>query len=310
MNDWKAGEWVLMRLMPSLYAFVSLVVVPDQVDFVPEGAASYLETKLMQVTTEVGMSAGHAVTQFALIPRISLVTKDMLPGPPRIVAMNMEITLFITDFWGEKVFASTNIPLKGTGTNETKAYNDGIKRINTHSPAFQSFIRTGKDKIQAYYDANYSSIIKDARSRAGQKNFEEALYLLTSIPYCCKGYDAALKETASIYQSFVNEMCNQNLARARSAWMAQQNSAGADNAGQFLQFIYPDANCYGDAMALYNEIKGKVLDDWKFVMRMYDDQISLEEQRISAYRAIGVAWGTNQRRPVINNYTWIRSNNF
>jgi hypothetical protein len=157
-----------------------------------------------------------------------------------------------------------------------------------------------------YYDANYSNIIKQAHSVSVQKNYEEALYILTAIPPCSKGFDAALKETASVYQSYVNQLCNENLARAHAAWAAQQNSRGAADAGDFLQFIYPDAACYGEAMSLYKEIKGKVLDDWKFTMRMYDDQISLEKQRISAYRDIGVAWGTHQQRPIIKNYQWIR----
>ena len=47
-------------------------------------------------------------------------------------------------------------------------------------------------------------------------------------------------------------------------------------------------------MELYSEIKGKVLDDWKFEMKKYQDGIDLEKQRIEAARQIGVAYGTHQ----------------
>ena len=88
--------------------------------------------------------------------------------------------------------------------------------------------------------------------------------------------------------------CAQNLAAARQAWAAEQNSKGAYAAGEYLANILPDAGCYDEAMELYREIKGKVLDDWKFEMRKYDDSIDLERRRIDAARQVGVAYGNHQ----------------
>ena len=70
--------------------------------------------------------------------------------------------------------------------------------------------------------------------------------------------------------------------------------------GEYLAKILPDAGCYGDAMALYKEIKGKVLDDWKFEMKIYQDGVDLEKQRIEAARAIGVAYGEHQPNKEVN----------
>ena len=53
-------------------------------------------------------------------------------------------------------------------------------------------------------------------------------------------------------------------------------------------------------MALYKEIKGKVLDDWKFEMKKYQDGVDLEKQRIEAARAVGVAYGTHQPNKEVN----------
>ena len=47
-------------------------------------------------------------------------------------------------------------------------------------------------------------------------------------------------------------------------------------------------------MELYREIKGKVLDDWKFEMKKYQDGIDLEKLRIDAAHQVGVAYGTHQ----------------
>lgn len=281
-----------------------MVVIPDQIDYLPPSSESYLKTKLTNMTTEIGMSAGSEVTQFAIVPQINLVGKDMIVGPPRMVSLDMDMTLYITDMWGEKVFSSTTINLKGVGTNETKAYIDGIKKINAKSQNFQQFIKQGKDKLIQYYDNNYTTIFNQARSLAKQKQFEEALYLLTSIPPCSKGYQSSLAETDKIYQAYVDDLCHQYLNKARMAWASSQDAYGASEAGNYLEYIYPDAKCYGDAMSLYKEIKGKILSDWKFEMKMYNDQISLEKQRINAWKEVGVAFGKGQKARTTNVH-WI-----
>ena len=88
--------------------------------------------------------------------------------------------------------------------------------------------------------------------------------------------------------------CNIYLAAARQAWAAEQNAKGAAAAGEYLMNILPDAGCYDEAMELYREIKGKVLDDWKFEMKKYQDGVDLEKQRIDAMRQVGVAYGNHQ----------------
>jgi hypothetical protein len=104
----------------------------------------------------------------------------------------------------------------------------------------------------------------------------------------------------SIYQMYIDNQCNINLAAARQAWAAEQNASGAVAAGEYLANILPDASCYSEAMELYKEIKGKVLDDWKFEMKIYQDGVDLEKLRIDAMRQIGVAYGNHQPNKEVN----------
>lgn len=278
--------------------------MPEQVDRLPVEAESFLRNKLTQIAVQNGL-ASEDYAQFALSPQITLITKDIIPGAPVNFAYSMEVTLFISDYFGQKVFCSTTLPIKGVGTNEAKAYIDGIKHINVNNRHIQNFIDNGKSKIVAYYDANYAHIIKKAQSLAGMKNYDEAMFLLMSIPSCSVGYDSALKAASQVYQKYVDDLCLQNLAKARVAWMQEQNSSGANEAGLYLQYIYPEAQCYNEAMALYKEIKAKVHEDWKFVMKMYDDAVSLEKQRINAWKEVGTAYGKGQQ-PVTTNVVWLR----
>jgi hypothetical protein len=286
-------------------AIVLSVIVPEGIDGFPDVAKNVLSNKIKQVATANGVSAAEGFGRFFITAIPSLMTKDIVPGPPQQIAQNMEVTFYVADYFDQKIFASTSISCKGVGTNENKAYVDAIKNLNVNSPKLKDFVELGKQKIIDYYVAQCENIIKKAKSLAGQKGYEEAIYLLTSIPEAVPGcYDKALAETQIIYQQYIDHLCNVNLAHAKSAWAAEQNSEGAYNAGQYLNYIYPDAKCYGEAQLLYKEIKGKVLDDWKFVMKMYQDQVDLESQRIKAWRDVGVAFGENQK-PTTYNLLWL-----
>ena len=156
------------------------------------------------------------------------------------------------------------------------------------------FIEDGKTKVIEYYDHEGEALIKKAQTLARQKEFDQAMYIVSLIPQQSKHYDAALAAGVEIYQAYIDDQCNINLAAAKVAWAAEQNKTGAYAAGEYLANILPDAKCYGEAMELYKEIKGKVLDDWKFEMKKYQDGIDLEKLRIDAMRQVGVAYGTHQ----------------
>lgn len=280
------------------------IVLPDQAESMPAGAETYLVNKLKQAAAQNGLAAEEGYSRFFITAVITPLSKDVVAGPPQQIAQNLDITLYIADGFDQKLFATTTVSARGVGTNETKSYIDAVKHINTNSKQFKEFAEAGKAKIIAYYETQCDNIIKKAQSLSKQKNYEAALYELTAIPDVCKCYDQALEASSEIYQQYIDYLCDLNLAKARVAWAAEQNAEGAEKAGEYLAYIYPDAKCYDEAMDLYREIKAKVLDDWKFVMKIYRDGVDLEKERIKAWRDVGVAYG-NHQQPVSNYVNWL-----
>ncbi|MBO4622141.1 MAG: hypothetical protein J5635_05700 [Paludibacteraceae bacterium] len=274
------------------------VYVGDLVEPFPEGAKALMESRLTQVLTKNGVAGMSYQGQFALTVAAVPIDKDILPGPPSKISEKLEVNLFIVDVYNKTIFASTSVTARGIGENENKAYVDAIKRMPVQNKDIAAFVEEGKQKIVGYYDAKAEQIIQKARALAMQKDYGQALNIVSLIPEECKYYNDALAAGVEIYQQYLDNECNINLAAARQAWAAEQNSKGAQRAGEYLANILPDAACYGDAMELYNEIKGKVLDDWKFEMKIYQDGVDLEKERIKSMRDIGVAWGENQPREI------------
>jgi len=275
------------------------VVVGDLTEPFPIGAKDLTKSKLTQVLTKNGIAGMGYDGQFALTAVAVPLDKDIIPGPPAKIAEKMEFNLYIVDVYNKIIFSSISLNARGLGENETKSYMDAIKRMPVQSKEIAQFVEEGKKKIIQYYDEKAPVMIKKAEALAKQKQYEEALNIISLIPEECKYYDESLKVGVNIYQMYVDNLCNINLAAARQAWAAQQNCTGANLAGEYLAQILPDAACYGEAMELYKEIKAKVLADWKFEMKMYQDGVDLEKQRIQAMRDVGVAYGENQPR---NNY--------
>ena len=271
----------------SVYAY-------EDVEPFPQGAKALVENKLTQLLTQNGVAGMDYLGQFILTVSTTPLDKDVIPGPPMKISEKMEMNFYIVDAYAKTIFASTSITVRGLGETENKCYLNAISHMPLQTPQMAQFIKDGKSKIIDYYDHEAEAMLKKARFMAQQKNYEEALSVIALIPQQSKHFDAALAAGQEIYQMYIDNECALNLAAARQAWAAEQNSKGAYAAGEYLANILPDAGCYGDAMELYKEIKGKVLDDWKFEMKKYQDGVDIQKLQIDAARQVGVAYGKHQ----------------
>lgn len=275
------------------YLPISVYATDDSESF-PQGAKAMMENKLTQLLTRNGIAGLDYLGQFVLTVTTTPLDKDVIAGPPMKIAEKMEMNLYIVDAYAKTIFSSTSFTVRGLGETENKCYLNAISHMPLQTPQVATFINEGKQKIIDYYDHEGETMLKKAAVLAKQKEYEQALWIVSLIPQQSKHYDAALQAGLDIYQQHINNECVKNLAAARQAWAANQNALGAAAAGEYLQNILPDAGCYDEAMELYREIKGKVLDDWKFEMKKYQDGVDLEKLRIDASRQVGVAYGTHQ----------------
>lgn len=279
--------------------------VPDQIEHMPVAARKNLANKLTQVVAENGLGGGGNNTRFIVTANVTVATKDIVPGPPAMHAMNLDVTLYIADGFEGTVFSSTNLSVKGVGTNETKAYMAALKMIKPGNAEVKSFVEKGKAKIVQYYKDNCDMIIKKAQAMADQNEFEEAIFTLMSVPNACEEcYNKALVAVKPIYKRKIDKDCKIKLQEATGVWNAAQDMAAADKAGAILASVDPDASCFGEVKALSNKIAAKVkqIDDreWKYILK--DQQ--QESERIKAIRDIGVAYGSGPKANVTYKSLW------
>jgi hypothetical protein len=285
------------------------VLVPPQVEDIPDQAQALLENKLMEVAVKNGLGGSGPSPRFVLTAKMTVLTKDVTPTVPPMEAYTFQIYLYIVDCVDQIVVSTTTISSKGAGNNKNKAYLQGLRGINTSNSELERFMKTGKQKIIEYYNSRCDFVLAKAKSLAAQNQFQAAIATLSGIPEVCKDcYMKSLEQIAPIYKDYIDHDCQVFMNMAQSIWASNPTAAGAADAGAVLCLIDPDSKCYGDTKGLISKMEQKVqkdeIRDWKFMERVWGDNVALEKLRIKAYRDIGVAFGNNQQ-PTYNNILWV-----
>jgi hypothetical protein len=312
--------------------------LPDNIAL-PTEAKNLLLTKLNQITSNNGMGGSQSNPRFIITANVNVGTKDIIAGPPQMIAQNLDVTLFIGDAITNTIFTNTTLSLKGVGTNENKAFTEALKTINPKNKEVLAFLEEGKTKIINYYNTNCDFIIKDAQTLVKQEKYDEAICQLSLVPDVCKDcYFICLDTLTRIYQQKIDADCKVKFNEAKLTWTAAQTPNGAEKAGDILSTINPMANCQTDVTAFIKTIDAKLKADekarWQFKMKQYADKIAMQKEqiriaeekgkrddiyrenessrnfeldkiRVNSYREVAVEQARNQPKTVIyNNIYW------
>lgn len=275
--------------------------ISDQIENVPSGALNNLHNKLDQIVSANGFaSTGVSPNgRFIITPNVTVTSKNILPSAPPQVAITLDLNLYVGDGYTGTKFSSIFVTLKGVGRNENKAYANAFNQLRSQNIAVQELLKKSKIKILEFYNTECEFILSDATMAANQNNPNKALNILNSIPRVSENcYNKAMEMIVPIYKKKIDYDCTNLLQSARNIWNTGQNYDNAIKAVKLLGYIEPNSNCYKEAVSFSNTIGSKIkqLDDreWNFVMKVYDDNISLKESAIKASRDVGVAYGNNQ----------------
>lgn len=258
-------------------------------------SASALQTQLERLITQSKLDVGWKNANFAITAKFDQLDRYIVSSAPAQIANVFGVTLYLVDVYNQKLFASAYVEVKGVGTNDTKASMNAIRQLNAGNNKINTFLSGAKKKIIGYYDSQLPSIIKDARTKASFKNYEEALAMLAVVPTCCNGYDTAMKEAMRIYVLYRDAYFLARLNEAKALWAANPTQAGSIPVVAILSSVDPDAKCYKDAMALLSQVAKVVKTDVDYeTKKKYEDAVELEKLRIQAIGEIGKAYAANR----------------
>ena len=190
------------------------VYIPEQSETIPQSCMDYLSNSLTTAITTDGLAAqSEYLTPFLLVPKVNIATKNTLATTQQQVVLTLDVNLQVVDNTNGTVFASTIINLKGVGTNEIKAYNAAFRSINKSNAKIREFVSNAKAKIIAYYEKEGDNIIQKALHLAEQHKYEEAFYLLSTMPSQYSQYDHAVSASMEVWGDYQDISGSKNWKR-------------------------------------------------------------------------------------------------
>lgn len=278
------------------------VYLPEEAVTIPASSRLSLESKLITATAQCGMGATEDFAQFYVTCAATVVDEQVVPGAPTKYRQEVEWNLYVVDAFAKKIFGSTVISTRGVGNSPEKAYNQSLRQISGSSPDLKLFFTQMNTQIIAYYESQCDNIIAVAQSLAGVYKYDEALFRLSIYPEACPSYPRIVEVATEIFKKYREDQALRNLAQARAIWASGQDAAAARAAAPYLAEILPDVACYGEAMELLAEIKTRVKEDIDY-LRAIEERNNrqgheLAMAQIEAWRAVGIAYGTNQKQTI------------
>ncbi len=268
-------------------------VLAQDLGDMPPSAQKLLLSKLRQIATKNGLGGTAVNPQFIITATVSVITKGVTETAPPMIAYNLEANLYIVDYVNKKTLANTTVELKGVGKNETKAFTSAIKNINPKSSIIRSFVKKGKEKIIEYYNTQCEFIMKQAQALVKLDKYEEAIYMLITIPEVCKEcHYKALDAIDPIYKKMMGETCKEDLEAAQTAF----NDGNMESAKNYLEKIEPGTDCYDKAVDL-----AKKINNMDPQTRGIEGEVKMKaaapatrEEKTKAYKEVAAEHSSNQ----------------
>ena len=295
---------------------------------VPVEACKQLEIKMKQCLSQNGISSTDPSNRFVMTCKPSVLTKNIVPGPPQKVSLTIDFNFIVGDAVEDNIYEMFTVNSIGVGTNETKAYIAAIKNIKTQNEDVKQFIKKAKEEIVNYYELRCEIIKDEAAKKAAAYEYQEAMYLLMQVPDVCDCSEECQTLLIKYYNEYIKVYSAELLNQAKSLWAAEPNADGAAKVADVIARVPGDTDRQNEFDELISEISSKLkadeLREWEFKKKVYqdnlekqrrDDAARLEQQRsdnaarrqyIEAARQVGIAYAQNRPKTITYQQNIIR----
>ncbi len=258
-----------------------MVAVDNSNETLSSANVKYLDSKLQQIVAHRGLGSKAELSHLCLVASVSETgDKQVISGNRPLVTGSYDVMIVLTNVLSGEQFGADNITISGSGNNEASMIQGALSKINPANSDLQHFIQQSCVKVFDYYRSHIPAIIAQAKAMSQRGEYNDALYLLSTVPPCVEGYDTIGSVMLATYQDYLNVDCNQKLMAARAAWEASQNEEGAKVAAGYIAAIDPRSGCYEDARELLDKISGCIDENLRRIITRENEDRALEHELI------------------------------
>ncbi len=240
------------------------------------------------------------LTRFVLTGTIRMENSSVTEGLIPQWNVNGTFLFVISDVMEKRKLKQQVLPFSSRGESEMLAMKRAISTLDANSIKLKELFEDASKEIITYYESRCAIIILEADAKVAINNHDEAIYMLSSLPFISQECNTKLlRKAGDIYMAKQNYECGAKLNDAKSKWAASQDLQTASCIGEILGSICHEACCFPEAEAFAKTVSDDVkrLHEQDFKIN-YELTVVNEQKRIEAARQVGVAYGKNQVSPI------------
>lgn len=256
-----------------------------------------IDGKLTQLLANNGIVSTGYNNGLLLQPNLIINGNEVVEGGMQnINVIRITLQLLIKQDQTSIVFTSFSKELTGTGRTQLLAINNAVNSLSENDSTLINFLEKGKEKLQAYYESNCTKILNEANNLSKSGKYEESLALIMSVPETASCYITAQSKSLEVYKNYQKKICAENIKQANTFIASKDYSS----AFQTLSEIDTESPCAAQSNSLVKVIDAKITVEEKKQrdrqVKIYNDAVSLEKQRINAIKDIAVSYYKSQKR--------------
>lgn len=272
--------------------------VPESVSGLSANNRNLLTSRLNAMLSRMGVLSQIGESRFILTATLATIDKEVTATAPAQVVCKYEVTMSIGDGMDGTLYASAILKVKGVGQSEDRAVATALKQLSPDNDAVKQMVRKACDRIIEYYNRVGESLMARADALCVDGNYDEAIYLISTIPMGCNHYEKAMQKLASIYQKYADFNCTLLLTDAKAAWAANPTTENAAEVVKKLSGISPNASNYKQVSAFIKEVesatKAEIKEEREAERTEATRSYELQKQQISAARDVAIAYAAQQ----------------
>lgn len=247
-------------------------------DNISESPRNLLENRLGSIISDAGYVNNWNSQRFVITAKLDNVSRTIIPGNPVRISQDFEVKIIIGDIVTNEIFASHVVKCHGMGKTEEQSQIQAFQRITSGNEEMNSFVEKAVNRINDYYRVNCPNIIKEAESLSSRQKYDEAIFLLLSVPAGCGSCYSNVQDcVVSIYQQALDMEGKKYVQEARNVWYSNQDYVSATQALEILSKVNVYSHAQDDATKLAQSINDKLRDDekreYEFRLKMYNDSV-------------------------------------
>lgn len=149
---------------------------------IDDASKKLLINRLTGIINHSGAAGADSYTQFVLIADFTVADKAIAMNINTVQTIEYVVNFFLTDVVNKRVFATTEIRIKGVGETEQKAMSNALKSISEKDTRITVMLQRGKDRIMEFYSGECERIMANIEELKNMGQHLLAFATLANMP--------------------------------------------------------------------------------------------------------------------------------